>query len=238
VRCLIIIPAFNEELALPGVLEDLARDLPDFDVLVVNDGSSDRTADVARKAGVAVASLPYNLGIGAALQTGFKYAVDEDYDVAVQFDADGQHNSDAVCKLLDCIEEGADLVIGSRFASSASKYDVGTIRLGAMRALRLAVEILSGQRFTDTSSGFRAISRELLTVFARTYPLEYMDSVESLLIASYRGFTVVEVPIEMRQRQAGQPSNRRFKLLYHYVRLFTAMIVTAPLRRRPKGGDA
>jgi glycosyltransferase involved in cell wall biosynthesis len=234
-RTLVIIPALNEEDALPAVLADLAARCPELDVLVVDDGSRDRTADVARAAGVLVAPLPYNLGIGGALRTGFRYAMRTGYERAVQFDADGQHDPAEIAKLLAALDDGADMVIGSRFAGETTDYTVGRVRRRAMRLLHFTVRVLSGKSFTDTSSGFRAFDRETLTLFATTYPVDYMDSVEALLLAVYSGLRVVEVPIQMRHRAAGVASNRNFKLIYHYLRLFVVLISSASRRGRHAG---
>ena len=231
-RTLVIIPAYNEEGALPGVLADLARCCPDLDVLVVDDGSRDRTAEVGRAAGVLVAPLPYNLGIGGALRTGFRYALRAGYERAVQFDADGQHDPAEIAKLLAALDAGADMAVGSRFASTASDYSVGRVRRRAMRLLHFTLRVLSGRSFSDTSSGFRAFDRETLTLFATTYPVDYMDSVEALLLAVYAGLRIVEVPVEMRDRTAGVASNRNFKLIYHYLRLFVVLISSASIRGR------
>lgn len=230
-RTLIIIPAFNEEGPLPSTLADLRTAAPQFDVLVVDDGSTDSTSAVAANAGVTVARLPYNLGIGGALRTGFQYAVRRGYDRAVQFDADGQHDATEIRHLLEALDSGADMAIGGRFAQEEITYEVGRVRGTAMRLLRLGVIALAGKRYSDTSSGFRAFSSPVLELFARTYPAEYMDSVEALLLACYAGFDVVEVPTTMRPRQGGTASNRNLKLIYHYLRLLIVMVSTAPLRR-------
>lgn len=230
-RTLIIIPALNEEGALPSTLADLRAIVPEFDVLVVDDGSTDGTALAAARAGVPVARLPFNLGIGGALRTGFQYAVRGGYDRAVQFDADGQHEASQIRHLLEALDGGADMAIGGRFAREEISYEVGRVRGTAMRLLRLGVVALSGKRYSDTSSGFRAFSAPVLDLFARTYPAEYMDSVEALLLACYAGFDVVEVPTTMRPRQGGTASNRNLKLIYHYLRLLIVMVSTAPLRR-------
>jgi glycosyltransferase involved in cell wall biosynthesis len=236
-RTLIIIPALDEAAALPGVLADLRAAVPTCDVLVVDDGSVDDTAAVAEEAGATVARLPFNLGIGGALRTGFRFALRNGYERAVQFDADGQHDATEIARLIQGLDDGADMVIGGRFVGEEISYDVGRVRSGAMRLLRLAVTVLAGRRFSDTSSGFRAFSRPVLELFARKYPAEYMDSVEALLLACYAGFDVVEVPTRMRQRQAGSASNRSFKLVYHYLRLLIVMAATAPVgglaRRKP-----
>jgi len=226
---LIIIPAYNEEATLPSVLASLAEELPDMDVVVIDDGSKDDTANVARNAGVVVLRLPFNLGIGGALRTGFRYAVTNDYDRAVQLDADGQHDPALITLLLDELDH-ANLVIGSRFATT-NDYEVGNARKGAMGMLRFTLRVLSGRTFTDTSSGFRAFDRKVLKFFADTYPSEYMESVEALLAACQAGFTVVEVPVTMYQRVGGQPSNRSLKLAYHYTRLMVALLSMAAFKR-------
>lgn len=240
-RTLVIVPAYNEEQALPETLAELRSHQPDLDVVVVSDGSVDRTADVARAAGATVLELPFNLGIGGALRTGFLYAVRGDYDAAVQFDADGQHDPAHIKALTDALEGGADMVIGSRFAETSAHYDVGGTRRGAMRVLQILVRILAGQRYSDTSSGFRGFNRDVLAYFARNYPSEYMESVESLVLATFAGFDVVEVPVDMRQRAGGTPSSRRLKLAYHYLRLMLVLGSAASHRRRSPalgGADA
>jgi glycosyltransferase involved in cell wall biosynthesis len=229
---LAILPAFNEEVSLPGVIAELRRCCPEIDVLVVDDGSTDRTAAVARGLKVPVASLPFNLGIGGALQTGFRYAVQHGYARAVQFDSDGQHDPTQIAVLLKALDRGADLVIGSRFAHTEGGYEVSPVRGGAMRVLRGSIRMLTGQRFTDASSGFRGFSAPMLAFYARSYPTEYMESAEALMLACQMGFRVVEVPVRMRVRAGGSPSNRHVKLVYHYVRVMVAIFSRTPLRRR------
>ena len=186
---------------------------------------------VAREAGVYVAVLPFNLGIGGALRTGFAFAVRHGYERAVQFDADGQHDPLAVQLLLDRLDDGADMVIGSRFAEGgAVTYEVSRMRRRAMRFLQWLVRVLVRQRFTDTSSGFRAFSRPMLEYFAATYPVEYMDSVEALVLACNAGFRVEEVAVNMRGRTGGAPSTRRLKLVYYYVRLVVVLVVSTTSR--------
>lgn len=236
-RTLVILPALNEEASLPDVLRELRLYCPTLDVLVVDDGSTDTTAAVARGKGAAVARLPFNLGVGGALQTGFRYAMAHGYDRAIQFDADGQHDPSQVPALLAALDEGADLVIGSRFAAPepGSEYDVGRLRGGAMGVLRLAVRVLSGRSFSDTSSGFRAFSAPLLDFYAAEYPNEYLgDTVEALLLACQAGFRVVEVPVSMRVRAAGIPSTQNLKLIYHYLRALVSLLSRAPIRRQER----
>lgn len=229
---LVIIPALNEEASLPRVLADLARSTEGLDIVVVDDGSTDRTAEVARAAGATVLRLPFNLGIGGALRTGFRWAVSRGYERAVQLDADGQHDAAEIGRLLAALDDGADLVIGSRFADQRHDYEVGRVRAQAMGSLRLLVRGLSGRDFTDTSSGFRGFSRPMLEYFADCYPAEYMESVEALLLALAEGFSVTEVPVAMRARDGGAASNRHVKLLYHYVRLLLVLGAQAGRRRQ------
>jgi glycosyltransferase involved in cell wall biosynthesis len=230
-RTLVIIPAFNEEESLPAVLAQLAEQTPEYDVLVVSDGSTDHTAELARASGVLVATLPFNLGIGGALRTGFAFAVRRGYERAVQFDADGQHDPLAVRALLDGLDRGADMVIGSRFTEGGTvTYEVSSVRRRAMRVLQWSVGVLVRQPFTDTSSGFRAFSRPLLEYFATSYPVEYMDSVEALVQACNAGFRVEEVPANMLGRTGGAPSTRNFKLVYYYVRLLVVLVVSTTSR--------
>lgn len=237
-RTAVIIPAFNEAEALPATLRELRTARPDLHVIVIDDGSRDRTAELARSAGVDVLSLPYNLGIGGALRLGFRYAVEYGYERALQFDADGQHDPNEIAALLAPLDDGADLVIGSRFAGRGD-YKVGRGRGVAMRLLRSLAMRLAGQRFSDTSSGFRAFSRPMLERFSVDYPIEYLDSVEALVFACRAGYDVREIPTTMRDRSAGTASNRRFRLLYHYVRLLVVLGCSPrPAQRPPSGAVA
>jgi glycosyltransferase involved in cell wall biosynthesis len=230
VDTLVIIPAYNEEAALPAVLAGLRARFPAFDLVVIDDGSADRTSEVARAGGAAVVTLPFNLGVGGALRTGFRYAVRHGYQRAVQLDADGQHDAGQVDALLAALD-GADLVIGSRFADGLGDYEVGRSRRLAMRFMQRGVRLLSGRSFTDTSSGFRAFGPRSLELFADQYPIDFLsDSVEALLTALAAGLTVVEVPVHMNERAGGVPSTRSLKLVYHYLRLLVVMTATAPRR--------
>jgi glycosyltransferase involved in cell wall biosynthesis len=235
VKTLVIIPALDEEQTLPAVLAGLRAEAPDLDVVVIDDGSKDRTAEVARAAGVAVVSLPYNLGVGGAMRCGFRYALRLGYDRAVQLDADGQHDPVDVMRLLDELDAGADLVIGSRFADTANgeRYEMGRVRRIAMRVMRRAVKIVSGREFTDVSSGFRGFSHPMLELFAANYSVDYLaDTVEALLTAVRSGMHVVEIPVQMRVRAGGAPSTRNVKLVYHYVRLLVVVVTSVTRRHR------
>ncbi len=221
---LVVIPAYNEEAALPATLAELAEVRPDLDVLVVSDGSVDKTAALARAAGVKAIELPFNLGIGGALQAGFRYAERAGYARAFQFDADGQHDPREIAALEQGLDAGADLVIGSRFGDGSVEYRVGPLRRLAMQLLRVVVNRLSRQTFSDTSSGFRGFDARVLHYFAGSYPVEFMDSTESLLLACKAGYRVTEVPTRIRKRSAGQPSTRHMRLVYHYLRLLVVIV--------------
>lgn len=221
VRTIVVIPAYNEEESLPAVLAQLRTQSPELDIVVVDDGSADATAAVARAAGVPCVALPFNLGIGGALRAGYRYAAENGYRRAVQFDADGQHRADQIPLLLAELDRGTDMAIGNRFA--AGGYAVGRGRGMAMGLLRFGVRVLTGRRFSDTSSGFRAVQQPLLGAFATEYPVEYMDSVETLVAACRAGYEVVEVPALMEERAGGVPSQRPLRLAYHYARLLVAL---------------
>lgn len=201
---------------------------------MVDDGSADATSRVAREGGALVVRLPFNLGVGGAVKTGLRFAVEHGYDRAVVLDADGQHDTTDVASLLARLDDGADMVIGSRFAPGAPAYEVGRTRGRAMAILRLVVRRATGQSFTDVTSGFRAFDRPVLELLARDYPAEYLaDTVEVLLIVAHAGYRIDEVPVSMRQRAGGQPSSVRLKLVLNYLRLIVGIISSAYRRSHP-----
>jgi len=211
--------------------------VPDLDIVVVDDGSTDDTSRAAREVGVRCLILPFNLGIGGALRAGYRFAAESGYERAVQFDADGQHRPDQIVLLLDALDAGADLAVGTRFAGIGD-YEVGFGRRLAMRSLRFGVRLLCGRWFSDTSSGFRAVNRDLLEVFATEYPVDYMDSVETLVAASRAGYEITEVPVSMDERSGGVPSQRRLRLAYHYARLVVALVGSSRRAFPPPGSHA
>jgi glycosyltransferase involved in cell wall biosynthesis len=232
-RTLIIVPALNEEESLPATLKELREVVNDHDVVVIDDGSTDSTADVAMRAGAVSAQLPFTLGVGGAVRVGLLYAQRNGYDRAVVIDADGQHDPAGITSLLDALDSGADMAVGSRFAPGAADYPVGRTRRQAMRFLGAIVRALTGQRFSDVTSGFRAFDRAVIELLAREYPVEYLaDTVEALLLVRYAGFRVDEVPISMRPRAAGVPSTRRVKLVINYLRLLIGILGSASRRAR------
>lgn len=205
-RILVIVPAWNEELSVAGVVKEVLATTP-ADVVVVDDGSRDATSAAAREAGATVLRLPYNLGVGGAMRLGYRYARDNDYDVAVQIDADGQHDPATIPQMVQVLEQGFDLVIGARFAGEGD-YQVRGPRRWAMKLLSAVLSRLAGTRLTDTTSGYRVCGRELIAVFAERYPVEYLgDTVETLTVACRSGFRVTQVPVAMRRRVAGRASH-------------------------------
>lgn len=206
-RKLIIIPAYNEEGNLPALLEELKAYQNEYDILVVDDASRDDSALIARRfEGVIVIQLPANLGIGGAVQTGFKYAVAHHYDIAIQVDGDGQHDPIWLDKLIAPIIRGeANCVIGSRYMRGEPDRDYKTPffrRLGMLFSSYILF-LASGKQITDTTSGFRALDRHALVFFATDYPVDHPEA-EALLMLLQQGFTIKEIPVKMRSRQAGQ----------------------------------
>ena len=232
---LVIIPALNEEDSIDAVVRD-ARSVLRADVVVVDDGSTDRTGDLAVAAGATVLTLPYNLGVGGAIRTALRYAQERGYRRVLQLDGDGQHEASEGLRLVQTLDTaGVDLVVGSRFAAG---YEVGTGRRFVMRILSRTISRRLGTRITDTTSGFRAMGSSTIAVFAKEYPLDYLsDTVEALLIAGDAGLGVAELDVRMRPRQGGTPSASPLKSAYHLVRLLLVVLVHT-IRRKPKPGDA
>jgi glycosyltransferase involved in cell wall biosynthesis len=196
-----------------------------FACLVVDDGSRDETSAIATERGAAVARLPINLGVGGALRTGFRYAVDHGYDTVVQVDADGQHVADHIRHLLAALDEqGLDMVVGSRFAGD-SGYRMPYVRRLCVRLLSFVIRRSGRTRITDPTSGFRAIRSPLLAAFAADFPAHYLgDTFEAVLVAARRGYRLGEIPVEMRERQGGRPSADLYALVQAMLRACTVLL--------------
>jgi glycosyltransferase involved in cell wall biosynthesis len=201
---LVIVPAYNEAASIEAVISDLL--LHQFSVLVVSDGSTDKTAAVARAAGARVLNLSINLGVGGALRAGFKFAVAENYLAVVQVDADGQHPPDEIVDLIAAANlHQAHMVIGSRFISAESSMQIGFTRRMVMWVLARSSSKATGITITDTTSGFRIITQPLLAKFAQTFPTNYLgDTYEAVVAAGRAGYKVVEIPAALRERAIGK----------------------------------
>jgi glycosyltransferase involved in cell wall biosynthesis len=224
---LVIVPAYNEEAALGEVLDSIPAQLGDVpvDVLVINDGSTDDTARVARARGARVIDLPFNLGIGAAVQAGFKFARDRGYGIAVQLDGDGQHRADQIPLLLEALSGGLDMVIGSRFLSPAEFVCPPLRRLG-IAVFAWLDSRMAGQRITDSTSGFRAYGRRAIELLARVYPHDYPEP-EAIVLLTHQGFRIGEVGVAMRPRRGGRSSITIARAAYYMVKVVLAIVVEA-----------
>jgi len=223
-RALTIIPAYNEADCIQRVIEDLHGRAPWTDVLVVNDGSRDATGRLAREAGARVIDLPVNLGIGGAVQTGYRYAFLEGYDIACQFDGDGQHRASRLADLVGPILAGeADLVIGSRFLVPRGMTATGMRWIG-IKILSVAISLFIRRKVSDPTSGFRAAGRRAIQLFAAEYPQDYPEP-ESLVLLHKQGLRVCEVPATMRRRRDGTSSIRPLHGAHYMSKVLLAVVM-------------
>ena len=228
-----IVPAWNEAAAIGGVVDEILAFDPTIHVVVVDDASDDETASVAQRHGATVLPLLFNVGIGGAVQTGFRYARDEGYEIAVRLDGDGQHDASELGKLIGPVRAGeADLIIGSRFVDPGGTYRPPFARRMGIRVFARLVSLLGGQKVTDTTSGFSAMNRAGIELFALEYPHDYPE-VEATLVALRSGLRLTQVQVEMRERQTGTSSITFVRSLYYIVKVMLALLV-ASLRRYPK----
>ena len=234
-RVLIIVPAWNEARNVGVTVREIASVDGSYDVIVVDDGSTDATAAVARDAGATVLSLPFNLGVGGAMKTGFTYAQRHGYQRAIQVDADGQHNPADIATVLDGLSL-ADISIGARFAD-VGDYTVRGPRRWAMIFLARVISNVSKTKLTDATSGFRAANRRAIDQYVRYYPAEYFgDTLDSLVAAVHAGLTVTQVPVAMRARVHGQPSQGTIGATLYLRRAVFAL--TLAVMRRAKRAPA
>ena len=226
-RLLIIIPAYNEQGAIHHVVSGVRQAVPHADVLVINDGSVDNTAQEAESAGALVVEHPFNLGIGGAVQTGLKFARDQGYDYVIRLDGDGQHNADEIQLFLNVLRSGrTDMVVGSRFLNSDVDWHIPWARRIGINFFGWAVSLLIGKRATDTTSGFCGMNRRAIDVLATYLPQDYPD-VESRVIVHKAGLRQMELPVRMRARMAGVSSINSWKSIYYAFKVSLAMITSA-----------
>lgn len=235
-RVLVIVPAWNEARNVGHTVEEILTADPAYDVVVVDDGSLDDTAAVARAAGARVLVLPFNLGVGGAMRTGFTFAHRHGYGRAIQVDADGQHNPEHIRLVLEGLEH-ADISIGARFAD-VGDYAVRGPRRWAMLFLASVVSRVAKVRLTDVTSGFRAANAQAIAQYVRYYPAEYLgDTLDSLVEALHAGLTVTQVPVAMRARMHGRPSQNVVGstiYLFRSVFAISLALMRGALRRRPR----
>lgn len=231
VRRIAIVPAFNEERNVVKVLEELYKLDPGLEVVVVSDGSTDRTAEVAAAAGAHVVRLPFNLGIGGAVQTGFRFAWEGGYELAVRLDGDGQHDPAQLAAVVAPVAAGeADLAIGSRFIGEGGYRSTTARRIG-IRVLAWVVSRIAKQRLTDPTSGFQALNGRAIKLFAADLPTDYPE-VEGLVIAVRHGLRIREVPVTMREREHGRSSIGTLGSIYYMAKVLLAIFVDL-FRRDP-----
>jgi glycosyltransferase involved in cell wall biosynthesis len=247
---LVVIPALNEAETVGSVVAAVRTELIGADVLVIDDGSTDATAAIAQAAGASVLQHPFNMGVGAAIRSGIRYAAERQYTRVLQVDADGQHLPEECRRLLDRLAgtdtvAPVDLVVGSRFAAGYTRhsagYEVSWLRRVSMRLLSRMVSRRTGTTVRDTTSGFRAFGPRAIALFARAYPSAYLsDTVEALMIAAAAGLTIAEEEVRMAERQGGAPSSNRWRSLFHLLRVMLVVElhrVREPLRERAPVAD-
>jgi len=230
-KTLVIIPAFNEEGSVGKVVEEVKTHLPGMDALVVNDGSSDLTSEIAQSKGAIVLDLPFNLGIGGAMQAGYKYAYEKGYDIAIQVDGDGQHDPREIPKLLDVLEEEkVDVAIGSRFIGD-SQYKASVMRRVGILVLSKAISMIVGEKLTDPTSGFRAANRRAIQLFSVNYPQDYPEP-EAMVLLHQCGLKMKEIPVKINQRYSGESSITKIRSIYYMVKVLLAIFVDC-FKKRP-----
>lgn len=233
-KILIIIPAFNEEKAIAGLITEIRSCFPVAHILVVNDHSRDRTEAAAVSAGADVVTLPFNLGIGGAVQTGYKIAAENGYDVAVQLDGDGQHDPRYLDVLTrPILENKLDLCIGSRFMTQDASFKSTYARRIGIRFFRGLLKLMTGLYLTDPTSGFRAAGPKLIHRFAEYYPVDFPEP-EAIKMARRHGSRIGEIPVQMRERLGGQSSIRYFATFYYMIKVTLAILIDA---LKKKTGD-
>jgi glycosyltransferase involved in cell wall biosynthesis len=218
------VPAYNEAGSITSVVREIRAADSELEVLVVDDGSTDGTFRLAAEAGALVVRLPFNLGIGGAVQTGYQYALEHGFELAVQVDGDGQHDPSEIAKLLEPILDGtADMVVGSRFMGHRNYRGTLGRRIG-IRIFAALVSLITRQRVTDTTSGFRAVNRLGIKLFAADYPHDYPEVEATVLVYRHR-LRMVEVPVSIRTRAAGQSSITLFQSVYYMIKVTLSLFV-------------
>ncbi len=232
-----IIPAYNEEQSIVSTVSSLKKAKiknGTIDYIVINDGSSDRTREVCEREHINVINLPMNLGIGGAVQTGYKYALRHQYDIAIQFDGDGQHDANYIPNLVQEIEKGNDIVIGSRYVSKLSEFRSTFLRRLGSSFLSRLIQICTGRRIYDPTSGFRAANKEIIALFAEDYPIDYPEP-DTIVTVLKSGYQVAEIPVKMKERTSGKSSlSSPVKASFYMVKVSASIVVSALSHKRRK----
>ncbi len=226
-KCLVIIPAYNEEENIVRVVENLKNNYPMYDYIVINDGSSDSTAKICRKNGYELVDLPVNLGLAGAFQTGLKYAYRNGYDYAIQFDADGQHRPEFIGSMLDKIQEGYDIVIGSRFVTEKKPH---SLRMLGSNLISMAMKLTTGRRVKDPTSGMRMFNKKMIAEFALN--MNYGPEPDTVSYLLKQGATIAEVQVEMDERIAGESYLNLTKSMMYMLRMLLSILLIQNFRKR------
>ena len=230
-KLLIVIPAFNEELVLGKTLNELVKLIPVNQILVVSDGSTDKTSEIVKNLNINLLELPFNLGVGAAMRAGFQFALENGFSKVIQFDADLQHQPKYIKEISENLNS-FDVVVGSRFANN-NDYKVSFVRSIAMNLLKNSVSRHIGQNMTDVTSGFRGANKKAIEIFSEFYPSEYLaDTVESLILAHDKGLTISEIGVTMQERQGGKPSQNLLRSSFYLFRSILVIIATLTIKPR------
>ena len=229
-KVLLIIPAYNEEKNIlktyNSIISFNSKNRVNYDVIVINDGSKDNTEKVLVENNIPHITLIHNLGIGGAVQTGYKYAYENNYDIAVQFDGDGQHDVNYVKNIIDPIINGeADFTIGSRYMDKTTSNFKSTVaRQIGIKLISIIIKIVTGKRILDTTSGFRACNSKIISEFAKDYPVEYPEPITSTELLK-KGYNLKEVPVSMNERTEGESSIKAWKNVYYMVNVYLSIIL-------------
>ena len=229
-KILLIVPAYNEEeniLKVRNIIENYnEKNEQKLDYIIINDGSTDNTEKILEDNNIKHINLIHNLGIGGAVQTGYKYAHENDYDIAIQFDGDGQHDEKYIDSLIKEIENGADFVIGSRFIENLSQFKSSSTRRIGIKILSILIKICTGKKIYDPTSGFRASNKKVIKIFSDNYPSEYPEP-ESTTLLINRRYNVKEIPVEMHEREFGESSIKPLKSIYYMFSVCLSIVVTS-----------
>lgn len=232
-----IIPAYNEEKSIVRTVNSLKKAKiknGTIDYIIVNDGSTDSTKEVCEKENLNYINLPMNLGIGGAVQTGYKYAFENNYDIAIQFDGDGQHDASYIENLVSEIEKGNNIVIGSRYVADLSEFRSTALRRFGSSLLSFLIKLCTGKKIYDPTSGFRAADKEVIELFANDYPTDYPEP-DTIVTIIKGGYQVSEIPVKMNERMSGKSSlSSPFKAAFYMIKVSVAIIVSGLSHKRRK----